>query len=110
MCNKEIKFKLLYDWAIKNGFDYMATGHYAQIKQTRNPKAKTVRFELARGKDEFKDQTYFIYNIAARQLPHLLFPIGGLLKKTCAKWPKKSACLMLIKKKAWACALSAGSG
>ena len=34
MCNKEIKFKLLYNWAMKNGFDYMATGHYAQIKTT----------------------------------------------------------------------------
>ena len=31
MCNKEIKFKLLYNWAMKNGFDYLATGHYAQI-------------------------------------------------------------------------------
>ena len=32
MCNKEIKFKLLYNWAMKNGFDYLATGHYAKIE------------------------------------------------------------------------------
>ncbi len=71
MCNKEIKFKLLYDWAMKQGFDYLATGHYAQNKNG----------QLVRGKDEFKDQTYFIYNIKTRQLPHILFPIGNMLKK-----------------------------
>src|SRR5687767_7647837 len=65
MCNKEIKFKLLYNWAIKqHGFDYLATGHYAQIKNGN----------LVRSKDEFKDQTYFIYNIKTEQLKHLLFP------------------------------------
>jgi tRNA-specific 2-thiouridylase len=38
MCNKEIKFKLLYDWAMKNGFDFLATGHYAQIACNMNHK------------------------------------------------------------------------
>jgi tRNA-specific 2-thiouridylase len=80
MCNKEIKFKLLYDWAIKNGFDYLATGHYAQIKNN---------WQLIRSKDEFKDQTYFIYNIRTEQLPHLLFPIGGMLKKDVRKLAHK---------------------
>lgn len=71
MCNKEIKFKLLYNWAMKNGFDYMATGHYAQVKNG----------QLVRSRDEFKDQTYFIYNIKREQLKHILFPIGGMQKK-----------------------------
>lgn len=70
MCNKEIKFKLLYDKAIELGFDYLATGHYAQIKDSK----------LIRSKDEFKDQTYFIYNIAPEQLDHVLFPVGGYTK------------------------------
>src|SRR6185369_729902 len=78
MCNKEIKFKLLYDWSMKRGFDYLATGHYAQIKKTSSQRDSLT---LARSKDEFKDQTYFIYNINTKQLPHLLFPIGGLLKR-----------------------------
>lgn len=70
MCNKEIKFKLLYNTAIKMGFDYLATGHYAKVKSGK----------LLRSSDEFKDQTYFIYNIKQEQLDHILFPIGGLKK------------------------------
>ena len=71
MCNKEIKFKLLYDKAMDMGFDYLATGHYAQIKNGT----------LLRSKDEFKDQTYFIYNLKKEQLDHILFPVGGMKKK-----------------------------
>jgi len=79
MCNKEIKFKLLYDWAMKNGFDYLATGHYAQIKDGK----------LLRSKDEFKDQTYFIYNIKPAQLKHILFTIGGMKKADVRKLARK---------------------
>lgn len=124
MCNKEIKFKLLYNWAMDNGFDFLATGHYAQVKATRRKNApvdnfmknekmagkwsnakKPVNkaastgsesanidgqptFTLQRSRDEFKDQTYFIYNIHSPQLPNLLFPIGSMKKsevKTLAK-------------------------
>ena len=49
MCNKEIKFGLFYDWAMKNGFDYVATGHYADIDQSTNT--------LNIPKDTHKDQT-----------------------------------------------------
>ncbi len=79
MCNKEIKFKILYNWARKNGFDYLATGHYAQIKNN----------QLLRSKDEFKDQTYFIYNVKTEQLPQVLFPIGSMLKKDVRALAKK---------------------
>lgn len=100
MCNKKIKFKLLYNWAMKNGFDFLATGHYAKVvksKKLKVIKSKTKalenlrldNFQLARSADEFKDQTYFIYNIKAEQLPHLLFPIGGM---------KKSAVRILARK------------
>ena len=87
MCNKEIKFKLLYDWAIKNGFDYLATGHYARIVTgdglqvtATNSSLVTCHLSLERSSDEFKDQTYFIYNIKTDQLPHILFPIGNMKK------------------------------
>lgn len=83
MCNKEIKFKLLYDWAIKHGFDYLAAGHYAQIKE------KKSGFVLQRSADEFKDQTYFIYNIKSTQLAHVLFPIGGMKKTAVRALAKK---------------------
>lgn len=79
MCNKEIKFKLLYIKAMDMGFDYLATGHYAQIKKVGKELA------LLRGKDEFKDQTYFIYNIRKEQLGHLMFPIGGYKKTEVRK-------------------------
>ena len=91
MCNKEIKFKLLYNWAMDHGFDTLATGHYAQVKKSENKKIRKsvgiinynlipTTYYLVRSKDEFKDQTYFIYNIKTEQLPHILFPIGGMKK------------------------------
>ncbi len=83
MCNKEIKFKLLYRWALKHGFDFLATGHYAQVKKIKKS------YSLQRSADEFKDQTYFIYNIQTQQLPHLLFPIGHLKKTAVKKLAKK---------------------
>lgn len=99
MCNKEIKFKALYNWAMKQGFDYVATGHYAQVKQVKGSVAQLNRkkssskknqktagedYQLLRSADEFKDQTYFIYNIRQSQLPHVLFPIGSM-KKTAVR-------------------------
>lgn len=85
MCNKEIKFKLLYNWAMKQGFDCLATGHYASV--TFNKRAQT--YELHRSLDEFKDQTYFIYNIHKNQLSNLIFPIGGMIKKEVKLMAKK---------------------
>jgi len=72
MCNKEIKFGLFYDWAMKQGFEYVATGHYAQVSQ-EPPK-------LLSAVDEHKDQTYFLYLLKSEQLQHILFPIGHLTK------------------------------
>lgn len=98
MCNKEVKFKLLYNWAMKNGFDYMATGHYAQVVDSGqwavNSKKKNYplpikHYALARSADEFKDQTYFIYNIKTEQLPHVIFPIGGMKKPEVRKLAQK---------------------
>jgi tRNA-uridine 2-sulfurtransferase len=76
MCNKEIKFGMFYDWAMANGFDYVATGHYAQIGDS----GEGEKF-LKTSKDEHKDQTYFLYRLAADQLDHILFPVGHLNKK-----------------------------
>src|SRR5579859_3437477 len=75
MCNKEIKFGLFYDWAMVNGFDYVATGHYAQIGK------KDGKPALLTSKDLHKDQTYFLYRLQQKQLEHILFPIGHFTKK-----------------------------
>ncbi len=75
LCNKEIKFGLFYDWAMENGFDYVATGHYAQILDN----------QLVSSKDTWKDQTYFLYRLRSDQLPNILFPVGHLTKKQVRK-------------------------
>ncbi len=75
MCNKYIKFGVFYDWAIKNGANYVATGHYAQ-----SYKLKTGSYKLLAGEDKNKDQTYFLWNLKTEQLPKILFPIGKYTK------------------------------
>lgn len=70
MCNKIIKFGLFYDWAMTNGYTAIATGHYA----------KTDGQHLLIPQDTNKDQTYFLYEIKAEQLPHIIFPLQDLTK------------------------------
>lgn len=74
LCNKEIKFKLFFDHAVKLGADFIATGHYARIKE------HDCQFKLIKAKDRDKDQTYFLHAINAEILPKVLFPIGDYLK------------------------------
>jgi len=83
MCNKEIKFGLFYEWAMKNDFDYIATGHYASIK-----KEKDASYSLLQGKDETKDQSYFLYRLNQENLKKTLFPVGDLTKKEVKKLAK----------------------
>lgn len=71
-CNREIKFGALMDWALENGGDYLATGHYARVSQD----PATGRWLLLRGRDRHKDQSYVLYQLTQRQLSHLLLPVG----------------------------------
>ena len=75
-CNDLIKFQLLLAYARENGFDYLATGHYARIEQ--DPAAS--RFLLKKGIDEGKDQSYFLYRLTQDQLRRVLFPLGDMRK------------------------------
>lgn len=70
MCNKYIKFDMFVKEAKKLGADYIATGHYARIKDGK----------LLRAVDLNKDQTYFLSQVSKEQLGHVLFPIGDLEK------------------------------
>jgi tRNA-specific 2-thiouridylase len=94
MCNKEIKFGLFYDWAMENGFDYVATGHYAQIGTEEGSGRKF----LETSQDEHKDQTYFLYRLRQDQLNHILFPIGHLNKKEVRQEAHKRDLLVADKK------------
>ncbi len=70
MCNKAIKFGAFYDRARQSGADLVATGHYARIEKG----------QLKMGFDPNKDQSYFLWNLTAEQLKHIVFPIGDYLK------------------------------
>lgn len=74
LCNREIKFKALFEKAIEYGADYLATGHYAQARFVDGS------YRLMKGVDPEKDQSYFLYAIDGRVLERVLFPIGGMHK------------------------------
>ncbi len=76
VCNKEIKFKALLKKALEIGADYIATGHYAKIRQADNG-----RYLLKRAEDDYKDQTYMLYGFTQAQLKHTLMPLGDYTKK-----------------------------
>ena len=78
VCNREVKFKVLCDFARLNGFDKAATGHYARIvrKMTENGE-KSI---LARSGDEKKDQTYMLWRLTPEMLDMLVFPLATLTK------------------------------
>ncbi|WP_411953520.1 tRNA 2-thiouridine(34) synthase MnmA [Alkalibacillus sp. S2W] len=75
MCNKEIKFKAFLDHAIGLGADYLATGHYARVRE------RDGQVEMLRGIDNNKDQTYFLNQISQDILPKIMFPLGELTKQ-----------------------------
>ncbi len=76
LCNAEIKFKAFLDHAMRLGAEKMATGHYARVRQN----GSSQRFELLKGLDPAKDQSYFLHRLNQAQLSKTLFPVGELQK------------------------------
>ncbi len=79
MCNKHIKFGIFYDWAMAKGADFVATGHYSQIKDG----------SLMNSFDSDKDQTYFLWAVEQKKLAKILFPIGKYKKSEVRKLARK---------------------
>jgi tRNA-specific 2-thiouridylase len=79
LCNREIKFKAFLDYALQLGADYIATGHYAKKAANKD------QFELVKGDDANKDQSYFLYTLGQYPLSKALFPIGHLEKPAVRK-------------------------
>jgi tRNA-specific 2-thiouridylase len=74
LCNAEIKFKAFLDHALRLGAGKIATGHYARVREVDG------RFELLKGLDPAKDQSYFLHRLNQAQLGKTLFPVGELKK------------------------------
>ncbi len=75
MCNREVKFGAFMKWAISQGADYIATGHYAQ----------SDGHTLLKSIDSNKDQTYFLWTLKKELLPLVLFPVGRMTKEEVRK-------------------------
>ena len=75
-CNRYLKFDRLLRRALELGYDYVVSGHYAQVKQD----PATGRYLLYKAADRAKDQTYFLACLDQYQLAHIQFPLGGLTK------------------------------
>jgi tRNA-specific 2-thiouridylase len=74
LCNAEIKFKAFLDHALRLGAAKIATGHYARVRE------RGAAFELLKGLDPLKDQSYFLHRLTQAQLARTLFPVGELAK------------------------------
>jgi tRNA-uridine 2-sulfurtransferase len=74
LCNAEIKFRAFLDHAMRLGAEKIATGHYARVRE------RDGKFELLKGLDETKDQSYFLHRLNQAQLSKTLFPVGELRK------------------------------
>ncbi len=100
VCNKEIKFRLLFDLLKKIRDDYVATGHYARIKKHQSGKSKSdfslsrqvgkfLKVGLFEARDKTKDQSYFLYRLAQKDLAKIIFPLGNRKKSEVKKIAKK---------------------
>jgi tRNA-specific 2-thiouridylase len=93
-CNRHLRFDLALDYAAKNGYDFIATGHH--VRRLREPDGTA---SLYKGRDPAKDQTYFLYGLRQDHLERLLLPVGEMAKQevyaiarvrnlTCAELPQ----------------------
>ena len=89
-CNKDIKFGLFFQKAIKSKTDFVATGHYARTKKNKT-------YKLLKAGDKEKDQSYFLYNLKQTQLQKTLFPIGNHTKSEVKKMARKFGILSLVR-------------
>lgn len=79
LCNEKIKFGVFYDFAVRSGADFVATGHYAQSKNGK----------LLMSADLEKDQTYFLWAVPGERIAKTIFPVGEYTKAKVRKFAKK---------------------
>ncbi len=76
LCNRDLKFDLLWQRACELDAHFVATGHYARVEYDQ----QNGRYQLLRGTDQRKDQSYFLFTLSQEQLARTLFPVGHLTK------------------------------
>lgn len=96
LCNREIKFDIFLQNALKLGADFVATGHYVQKREIEVD--GVVEYQLIAGLDPNKDQSYFLCQLNQFQLSKALFPIGGILKPDVRKIAENANLLTATKK------------
>ena len=90
MCNREVKFGAFWKWALKQGADFVATGHYARtIESQKFIKSVKSEYKLFAGTDKNKDQSYFLWTLNQDDLKHVMFPVGHLEKPEVRELAKK---------------------
>ncbi len=103
LCNREIKFDVFLEAAMKLGADYVATGHYCSKGEIQKDaclpdRQENTTYQLLAGKDPNKDQSYFLCQLTQSQLAKALFPVGELLKPEVRAIAKKAGLATAEKK------------
>lgn len=93
-CNPLVKFGILLNEALKLGAERLATGHYARIHFSEEP--RPGRFQLLRATDSSKDQSYFLMGLRQEQLARALFPLGNFSKSDISAWAGRAGLSSLI--------------
>ena len=95
ICNRYLKFKKLFEWAHRHEIKYVATGHYAHIRENR----KNNKYELLKAKDKHKDQTYSLSFLPQKWLKNVVFPLGNCNKEEVFKMAKEQGFNFYLKRK-----------
>ncbi len=91
-CNRNLKFGFFLEKALEMGFSYIATGHYARIRQDGD------RYLLCKAADTAKDQSYFLACLTQKQLRHIKFPLGEVTKEDTRRIAQEQGFLNARKK------------
>lgn len=97
LCNREVKFDVFMKTALSLGAEKVATGHYARVDSTIDSNGEEI-FHLLAGKDNNKDQSYFLCQLSQEQLSKALFPIGDLTKPEVREIAKEQGLVTADKK------------
>ena len=84
VCNRGIKFRTLIEYAGSTGADFVSTGHYARVEKADG------RFQLRKGLDKKKDQSYMLFNLTQEQLSKTIFPLGDKTKEEVRRAAKEA--------------------